>query len=175
MAQLSILDTIKIGKMSIPISDNYRASGSLFGVKLSFTAPETIALVTDALKWQYEGDPTESTLRGVANYLIWLCGTFGSQAQYAISGTTGGSIVPIMGVPNPIEFVVDATSYIPDGDSTKIIPSFIGYNLLFVRGNLTQSTINTGGSYFTWNKSTGAFFCYPPASTGELFQLYPTI
>jgi hypothetical protein len=175
MAQLSILETIRVGRMSIPLSDNYRAEGSLFGVKLSFTAPETIALVTDALNWQYEGNPTDNTLRGVANYLLWLCGTFGSEAQYVISGTGGGSIVPINPAANPIEFEVSPTSYIPNGDSTKVITSYLGYNLIFVRGGITQSTINTGGSYFSWIKTSGLFTCYPPAATGELFQLYPTI
>lgn len=175
MAQLSILEVIRIGRMSVPISAIDISEGNLFGERLSVTSPQTIALVTDALNWQYEGDPSDDTLRGVANYLTFLCGAYGLEAQYAISGTTGGAIVPIMGAPNPIEFVVDGTSYIPNGSSTKIVSSFIGFNMIFARGGITQSTINTGGSYFTWTKSTGAFFCYPSASTGELFQLYPTI
>ena len=120
-------------------------------------------------------EATKKEYPNVDNYLLWLCGTFGSQAQYVISGTGGGSIVPVTPAANPIEFEVSPTSYIPDGDSTKVIASYIGYNLIFVRGGITQSTIDLGGSYFSWVKASGLFTCYPPAATGELFQLYPTI
>ena len=128
----------------------------------------------------FTGGVTEfqnASARGVANYLYWLCGKFALEGQYIITGTGGGSVVPINpgATPNPIEFEVDATSFIPNGNSTVTIPSFIGYNLLFVRNNVPQSIINTGASYFTWNKVTGVFTCSPAAATGELFQLYPFI
>ena len=115
--------------------------------------------------------------RGVANYLYWLCGKFALEGQYIITGTGGGSVVPINpgATPNPIEFEVTGSSFIPDGDSTVSIPSFVGYNLLFVRNNVPQSIINTGASYFSWNKVTGVFTCSPAAVSGELFQLYPFI
>jgi len=45
----------------------------------------SIAIVTDALAWAYASDPTEENLRLVANYLTWLCGKYGQQAQYIIS------------------------------------------------------------------------------------------
>lgn len=115
--------------------------------------------------------------RGVANYLYWLCGNFALDGQYIITGTGGGSVVPINpgATPNPIEFEVDASSFMVNGQSSVYIPSFIGYNLLFVRNNVPQSIINTGASYFSWNKITGLFTCNPAAVTGELFQLYPFI
>lgn len=115
--------------------------------------------------------------RGVANYLYWLCGKFALDAQYIITGTGGGSVVPINpgATPNPIEFEVTINSFIPEGGSTVTIPSFAGYNLLFVRNNIPQSTVDLGGSYYTWVKSSGLFTCYGPAVGGELFQLYPFI
>ena len=119
-----------------------------------------------------------TSARGVANYLYWLCGKFALEGQYIITGTGGGSVVPINpgATPNPIEFEVSLSgSYIIDGQSTVTITSFIGYNLLFVRNNVPQSIINTGASYFSWNKTTGVFTCSPAAVTGELFQLYPFI
>jgi len=117
------------------------------------------------------------TARGVANYLYWLCGKFALEGQFIITGTGGGSVVPINpgATPNPIEFEVSGSSFMVNGQSTVTIPTFIGYNLLFVRNNVPQSIINTGASYFSWNKTTGIFTCNPAAVTGELFQLYPFI
>lgn len=206
MAQLTIPEIIELGDISVPLSANYKSNGSLFGTRFVFTAPVTIAVVTDALRWQYEAFPTigqnlatesedalitqgydnivisesaNTAVRGVANYLYWLCGKFALEGQYLITGTGGGTVIPINpgANPNPIEFEVDATSYMINGQSTITIPSFIGYNLLFVRNNVPQSIVDMGGgsSYFSWNKITGTFICSPAATTGELFQLYPFI
>ena len=130
---------------------------------------------------QFSGGVTEFTnigARGVANYLYWLCGKFALEGQYIITGAGGGSVVPInpSANPNPIEFEVNTTSsYMINGQSTATIPSFVGYNLLFVRNNVPQSIVDSGGSYFSWNKTTGVFVCSPAATTSELFQLYPFI
>ena len=131
---------------------------------------------------QFEGGKeayTNSTSRGVADYLYWMCGKFALEGQYIITGTGGGSIIPINpgATPNPIEFEVTASSFIVSGQGSIVIPSFVGYNLLFVRNNIPQSTVNMGGgsSYFSWSKITGQFVCYPAAVSGELFQLYPYI
>lgn len=177
MSQLSIPEIIKLGDISVPLSSNYQANGDLFGKRLAFTAPSTIALVTDALRWQYEGTPTDSTLRGTANYLYWLCGKFQIEGQFIITGTGGGSVIPINpgATPNPIEFEVTGSSFMINGQSTINIPSFVGYNLLFVRNNVPQSIVDMGASYFSWSKITGQFVCYPAAVSGELFQLYPFI
>mgnify|MGYP006266875137 CR=1 FL=1 len=119
------------------------------------------------------------TSRGVANYLYWMLGRFALEGQAIINGIGGGTVIPINpgGTPNPIEFVVTSTSFMVIGQSTIVIPSFIGYNLLFTRNNITQSIVNVGGgsSYFSWNKINGTFTCYPAAVAGELFQLYPYI
>ena len=116
-------------------------------------------------------------LRGVANYLYWICGKFALDGQYIITGAGGGTVVPINpgSTPNPTEFEVTATSIIPAGDSTITIDAYIGYNLLFVRNGIPQSQIDLGNSYYNWNKVTGQFTCYGPAVEGELFQLYPFI
>jgi hypothetical protein len=116
--------------------------------------------------------------RGVANYLQWLCGKFGLEAQYYIGGTAGGSVLPIYpnAIPNPIDFTVAISgSFMVDGQSTVIIPSYINYNIIFVRGGIVQPSINLGSTYYNWNKVTGTFTCYPAATEGEIFQLIPTI
>jgi hypothetical protein len=177
MAEITIPDMIEIGDVSTYLAANYEGEGSLFGERLAVTSPQSIQLVTDALRWQYESFPDDSTIRGVANYLQWMCGKFGLTAQYVINGAGGGSVIPIFPTanPDPVEFSVSPTSIIPSGGSSASISSFIGFNVIFVRGGITQSTLNTGGSYFTWNKGTGTITCNPVAYNSELFQIYPTI
>lgn len=173
-SQQTIAETILIGDLSVGYSANYQSLGVLFGQRLATTAPTTIAIVTDALRWQNEGDSTDDTLRGVANYLYWLTGRFGLQAQYALGGG-GGTVVPggVVSVPIPLQFIVDAsTSFMIDGQSSVTISGFIGYNLLFTRGGIPQSTVVTEPTYYTWNKTTGLFTINIAAVTGELFQIY---
>jgi hypothetical protein len=291
MSILSVPEIIELGDISTSLALNYQANGALFGPRKTYTAPTTIATVTDALRWGWAGNPdvtevpatatlivdslgsvgsecnvyvdeplgqiilgsytqlvtdtttsiyaqslasalsantygyviavnnstititarpglgalmngrnldaatdlslivsttsfsggvtsyTNTSARGVANYLYWLCGQFALEGQYIITGVGGGSVVPInpSATPTPLDFEVTASSFISEGQSSVSIPNFIGYNLLFVRNNVPQSIVDLGGSYFSWNKTTGIFTCYPAAAAGELFQLYPFI
>jgi len=297
MEQLNTVDTIKTADLSIPIAANYQANGDLFGHRKAVTAPSTIAIVADALRWQYEAFPdtpevnatgyitpstinttidvlvevfvndpvlgiislgganiinnqtvnqiayliflgiqtntygyyipepttdtisiiapagrganlnggnnllvqmsqpsdglsfniiqfsggvnayTNTSVRGVDNYLIWLCGKFGLEAQYVIGSISGGgSVIPIYPtpIPNPIDFtVLMSGSFMVDGQSTVIIPSFVNYNIIFVRGGIVQPTVDLGSTYYNWSKATGTFTCYPAAVEGEIFQIIP--
>lgn len=291
MSILSVPEIIELGDISTSLALNYQANGALFGPRKTYTAPTTIATVTDALRWGWASNPdvtevaasatltvdslgvtnsgcyvyvneptrqielgyyeqqvtdtttsiyaqslanvlsantygyvisvnnstitvtappglgalmngrdlipspdspltisatlfsggvtqyTNTAVRGVANYLYWLCGQFALEGQYIITGVGGGSVVPInpSATPVPLDFEVTQSSFISEGQSSVSIPNFIGYNLLFVRNNVPQSIIDLGGSYFSWNKTTGFFTCYPAAAAGELFQLYPFI
>lgn len=115
--------------------------------------------------------------RIVANYLYWMCGKFQIEAQFIIQGV-GGGIVNVLNpfaTPNPLEFTVSESSVVPDGGSSVTITEFIGYNVLFFRNNVPQSTIDNGGSYFSWDKTTGQFSISQSAYAGELFQIYPFI
>lgn len=172
---LTIPVIIAVGDVSTYLAGNNNAKGVLFGRRLS--SPKSsleILMATDSLRWGYEGYPTDDTLRGTANYVLWMCGRYSLEYQYIISGSGGGSVVPVVGaIPSPIQFIVNAsTSFIIDGQSAKTISTFTGYNLLFTRGGITQSDVNTEPSYYSWNKTTGSFVCTPSANTGELFQLY---
>lgn len=124
---------------------------------------------------------TNPTITGTANYLYWLCGKFALEGNYLISGPGGGTVTPInpTGKPTPqedvapLEFEISSTSIILPGATGLKIVNYIGYNLLFLRNNIPQSVINNGGSYFTWDKTTGSLTFSPAAVEGELFQLYP--
>ena len=127
----------------------------------------------------FAGGKNEVNLNATStsNYLNALCGKYGLEAANLINQYGGliSSITYPMSVPTPIEFIVSSTSLIPTNSSSAVVNSFIGFNLLFIRNGISQSILNNGGSYFSWNKDTGVFICYPIASEGELFQLYPFI
>lgn len=127
---------------------------------------------------QFAGGVTKNNLdlNSTSSYLNALCGKYGLEATYLISpGGILSNIVSPSAVPNPIEFLVSGSSLIANGGGSATISSFIGFNLLFIRNGISQSTINNGGSYFTYDKVTGVFNCFPAATTDELFQLYPFI
>lgn len=114
------------------------------------------------------------------NYFTGL-GTLGSPISlrplyfsflFSGTGTIGDPITIVR--KDPEDFVVnDVDSFMLDGESSKTLTDFIGYNLLFFRGGIVQSTVNTELSYYTWNKATGAFTCSPAMSTDETIKLMP--
>ncbi len=118
--------------------------------------------------------PPSTAIVATSNYLWELMGRFGVQALSYI-GMSGGSVAPPAppATLNPYQFVVSSSSLIPTGSNSATLTSFIGNNVMFIRNNLTQSNVENGGTWFTWNKTTGQFVCIGDASEGELFQIYP--
>ena len=175
----TILETISYAKLAIGLCAIDNSKGQLFGKRLTApSSPLTQSIVKDALEWGYDGaavPPTE--LREMANYLLWLINPYGITAQYIINNTSGGgSVVPPSSArPEPLDFVVSASSPIPTGSSTITVPAYKGWNLNFDRGGTAQNTTNVGdgGSYYTWNRDTATFVCVPEAYEGELFRLSP--
>ncbi len=94
MALLTIQENINNGLICTYLSANKKANGALFPNVLPTTSAVTIAIVTQALRWQYDGDPTDSNLRLVANYLYWLTGAFNLQSKYIMQGSGGGAVIP---------------------------------------------------------------------------------
>jgi len=126
------------------------------------------------VEYEYGQDTDSSNLYAMGNYLLALCGVYLFQAQETVVG--GGTITPI--IPrislDPYDFEVSASSFIATGETSKVIAGFVGFNLLFVRNNVTQSTVNQGGTYYSWSKLTGLFTLINGAAQGgELFQIYP--
>ena len=70
MAQLTVTDTIEIADLSIPIAANYQSNGDLFGHRKATTAAPTIAIVADALRWQYEAFPDIPYVQAVGSITI---------------------------------------------------------------------------------------------------------
>lgn len=173
MAVLSVAQIIRVAKISQYLCSVDIMKQGLFGGGIDLELPEKIKNVRDDVEYWYGLDITDDTLRETSNYLYALCGRYAMAAQGITGG--GGSISPTnpnVSIPAPIEFVVDAsTSFIIAGESSVLIPQFIGYNIMFSRNNIIQTQVDTSGSYFTWNKATGLFVVYGAAALDELFSI----
>jgi hypothetical protein len=90
--------------------------------------------------------------------------------------SSGGNIANV--VVDPIDWIVTPTSTpLATGQTTTILTQFIGHNINFFRGALTQYTTNPGdGSvYYSWNKVTGQLQLLgttPEAQEGERMRIY---
>lgn len=173
---LTIAETIVVGKLSSPLSATYISGGALFGPRLAPpNTPVLIRMVSDALQWAVDGGAeTDANLRLMANYLIFLCDFWGFEAQNIIgAGGSVSTLVPGALRPSRIDFIVNASSYFPTGSTGGSISTFIGYNLDFIRGGISQSTVDTEPSYFSWNRTTGVAFISPALAEGEVIALIP--
>ena len=160
------------------LAANAARKGTLFGGNIDPNLSITIYANYKVLKTIYDKNPNYDGLYAVAQRLWEMMGRFGIQAA-AYTGTGGGSggitpITPVTGVPAPYYFSVDGTSFIPTGGSAKSIPTFIDYNLVFVRNGITQTEVQTEPSYFTWDSTTGIFTCSPALQQFEIIGLIPT-
>jgi hypothetical protein len=181
---------IEVGDVSGPLSALYVDKQALFGGSVIKPQPPLqITIITDALRWGYEGSSaTAAKQRQVANYLYWMCGLFQLEAQNIISGPGGGSVIPIPsggGTPNDIDFIVSSTSVIATDDTFVYFdgsggrPDLRGYDIDFYRGGLVQYTTQQpfDATYYRWNNITGLFQLFPTvggqASEGESFRISP--
>jgi hypothetical protein len=92
MAQLSIPEIIELGDISVSLAANYQAEGKIFPKRLAFTAPQTIALVTDALRWQWDGFPDLTEVRATATITIDVIGESGDGITVYINDPLYGLI-----------------------------------------------------------------------------------
>lgn len=148
----------------------------LYAGGIDIQLPNKIYNIRKSVEYWYDLDSTDTTLVATGNYLQAICGKYFLQAQ-AVEGVAGAiAVIHALSAPDPEEFVVAASgTFMVDGESTKTITDYIGYNLIFIRNNINQSTVDIGGgtSYFSWDRDSGSFFCSPAAITSELFQLIP--
>jgi hypothetical protein len=171
---LTVSNIIDVAKISMYLSTLDVEKGSLFGQRVVPDTPQILANEIFGIEYWYNLDPSDSSLIETSNYLYALCRGYNLQAQQ-ISGT-GGTITPVnpTQIPNPYIFEVSASSIVPTGATSATLTAFIGFNVLFVRNGIPQSTLNLNGdSYFSWNKNLGLFTIHPAAVGGEIFQIYP--
>ncbi len=147
----------------------------LYGGGLDLNWAQKLYIIRKNVQWLYDLDPSNETLPATSQYLYALCGKYGLEAQHRVN--TGGGVSPISpsAAPASISFIVDGSTTVPTGGTGVTIPSFIGYNLLFNRNHIPQSLVDDGGTYYSWDKTTGTFGCVGAAVAGELFDLIPYV
>lgn len=171
---LTVAQKLTIAKISEYLVVAAIEKGGLWGNGIDLQLPQKIYNIRKAIQYRYDINAADETLTATSNYLYGLCKfVIQAQAVMQISGTIGTVIVSTT-APSPYQFTVAASgTFIIDGQSSITITAFIGYNIIFVRGGITQSTVSTEPSYYSWNRATGAFSISPMAYTNELFQIYP--
>lgn len=142
MAIATIPQAISRGDVSMYLSANDNSKGALFSPRIaSPISPVTIAMVTDALRWGYNDGvlaQTEQSLREVANYLIWLTGMYGQQAEAILGGQGGGSVVPGGGgATNIYPFFITSANFESDGQ-TYLDSRIVGDTLSIFIDEYTQ-------------------------------------
>lgn len=180
---LTVPQQIDIGNASSIFASNELQNGKRHGGYLDTDWPTLIYLVRQGLEWLYELDPTHEDLTPIGNYLIAIC-KHASRAEAAIIG--GGSTPTVVNVtaPEPLDFIVSSSSFIVSGQTSVTISDFIGYNIEFIRGNLTQYTTAPPdglSTYYSWDKDTGLLTLladitpFGAATAGEQFRISPTL
>lgn len=171
---MSFTNIIARAKLSQIISNLGKNNGMLYTMGQPNNLTRLLYCVRKDIERIYELDPSEESLTATTNYLQSLCVAYGLPVR-EIQGGGGGIAHIVSGIilPSPYDFEVTGSSFIIAGQSQKTINAFIGYNITFDRNNIPQSTVNMGGSYFSWNPSTGNFQVFPEAGSGELFTITP--
>lgn len=175
---LTVPQQISIGALCAIYTQNENASGVKKGGNIDYRLPHLIYAVNQGLKWLYEYDPTNEDLIIIGNYLISIC-RHQFRAQGVLALNNGGTVAPIVpggsGVPNPLDFIVSASTIIATDESSVSLPQFIGYNVNFSRGEMMQHTTPTTDdtTYYSWNSVTGIFSISHPAIAGERFRIMP--
>lgn len=92
MSNFSVPDIIKLGDISVPLSANYNYDGEVLGKRLATTSPLSIAIVTDALRWHYEGFPPTSITDAVGSITITNVGNDGDKIEVFVNDVELGLI-----------------------------------------------------------------------------------
>jgi len=171
------LEKINIAKVSEYLALNAIAKGGLSGGGQDINLPRKLYAIRKNVEWLYDLDSSDETLIPTGNYLLALCAPYNMQAANIISAGGGGTVSPInpsvRETPLPIEFVVDNSgTFMISGESTVNIPQFIGYNVMFNRNYVPQTQVyDVANSYFSWDRDTGDFTCYPAVSYQEILSI----
>lgn len=169
---LTIPQKLAIAQINEYLITNGILKKGLFGDGINNWLASKIRMIRESVTYRYNLNPADTSLEPTSNYLLGMCLYISSArcVEGVIAGVTG-----VATMPTPYQFMVDgSTSFILDGESSKTITAFVGFNLIFTRNGVPQSIVNDGsGSYYSWTKATGSFVCYPAAASGEIFGLFP--
>lgn len=99
-SEISIQTILNIGDLSSVLASVANQKNTLFkGATLDPMLPRTIARVKRSIALRFSANPSDSTLRGTAEYLLQLCGPFALQSK-TILNNLSGSLPVITGPSN---------------------------------------------------------------------------
>ncbi|MGL4185341.1 MAG: hypothetical protein ACRCR4_06135 [Thiotrichaceae bacterium] len=174
---LSISEIIENAKVAQYVCANQIARAGIWGGGIPSYLPKLIYDVRKTVERTYDLDSSDESLTATANYLYAISVKYFKTNTEPLQGS-GGGIAPVTPgtiMPEPYDFYVTTSSFIISGQSAKTITRFVGYNIVFNRNGVPQSTVNPGdgGSYYSWNPNTGLFQFWGEAIEGELFSINP--
>ena len=147
---MTILDIIKLGKVSTYLASQAVANGNLFNAYIDQRLPKMLYTETKSVEWIYNLDPNYPTLLGSGNYLYSLCGLFALQAKAIIAGGGGGTPV----IPTPPStgsiFPIYTNTASFDGSTNELDnPALVGQNLAIFVNELNQYIFAPAGFIYT--------------------------
>lgn len=174
MATLTIAEKIAIAEINEYMITAAIVKGGLYASGIDVELPTKIRVIRESIQYKYNTDPSETTLTQTSNYMLGLCLFVAAAKNITGNGGTIAGVHPIGSPPNPYDFIVSGSSFIPSGDTSKIITAFIGYNVEFIRGSIPQYTTDPGdgSTYYSWDKDTGTFTLSVAAQDTERFRIY---
>lgn len=182
----TISEIVSLYPIAQYLSCNAIQNRGLYGGGINVSLPQKIRNIGKSVERIYNNNSSDSTLPLTANFLWTLEGIFGQQALNVVQQNGYISSIAFTDIsPTPIQFIVDSSSsFIVDGDVTKVFPSsWIGWDLQFFRAHVIQSTNAPDvGTYYSWDKTTATLTLLaaitspvtnPAAVAGEEFQFFP--
>lgn len=132
MPILSVPQIIDIGDISTYLSGNYIAQGQAYGDRLSQDMNKTIAMVTDALRWQWAAFPDVAEVRAVGSVTIHAIGDEGDNIAVYVND-------PELGVIMLGQYTQSPTVYDPEDIAYELSVSMstnpYGYQIIYPNGN----------------------------------------
>lgn len=150
---------INIGRACKIYAGNGLRNGQRHGGTNDTGLPNMIFYVGKGLEYLYDLDSDNEDIGNLENFLIAIC----KDAPRAEAAIVGGGGLPTLITPTspaPLDWVVSASSIpLATGESLATLSTFIRYQINFSRGGIIQSTTDPGGggTYYSWNSTTGAF------------------
>ena len=165
---------INIANSSCVYASNELSGGKFHSSSLDKRLPSLIYAVRQGLEWLYELDPAHEDILPISNYLISIC-KFSDKAEANMG--SGGALPIVLGTASPsaLDWIISASSTpLATGETSVTLTQFIGYDINFIRGSLTQYTTNPGdgSTYYSWNKTSGLFTISSAASLGEQMRIF---
>ena len=150
MAHLTISEIIKLGDISTYLSGNYIDEGKVYGDRLSQDMNRTIAMVTDAVRWEWAAFPDVAEVRAVGFVNIYAIGDEGDIITVYVEDPQYGTII----LGTYIQSITDTTAAdIAQGLATSMQLNTYGYQIIYTAGQTSITIIANEGSGANINNS----------------------